>query len=246
MLLDETDIQFIRTQFGEFEGWCHDDSAYLSTSLLNDQAAQGWSSGVVEIGVYLGKYLSVLYRKARLQGLVTVGIDTFEWEPMEKVVAKYNQIFGGTDDLRLVRCSSRDLTPAEIIEHLRGRKASFISVDGDHAAEGVEADLKLAQQLLTQQGIVVIDDFLNQRAIGVSEGSYRYFLGGDPDLVPFLWCANKLYTCRRACYDHYKDVVLTFTNEFPELPFVQEFKRLAENGRQWVEQPLLGVAPWIF
>jgi len=45
-------------------------------------------------------------------------------------------------------------------------------------------------------------------AIGVSEGTYRYFLNSDNNLVPFAWCANKLFVCRRACAGKYADMVV--------------------------------------
>ena len=53
------DEAFIHTIFNQIEGWCRHEAAYLTCCLMASQKQAGLSQGVVEIGVWKGKYLSV-------------------------------------------------------------------------------------------------------------------------------------------------------------------------------------------
>lgn len=247
MLIESADLDFIRTQFREVEGWCLDDAAYLTCCLLNCQAAEGLSSSLLEIGVYKGKYLSVLFQKARRKSQPLVGIDTFQWSNQDEVLQTFTRLLGSTDGLRLVTASSLDFTVESLLDLLGGRKPSFISVDGDHSAGAVRSDLYLVQDVLGEGGVIALDDFLNPRAIGVSEGAYRYFLASDNlPLRPFAFCANKLFIADRKYHELYRRAIATLVSEMPELPMVKEFLRMQKMGQGYVEQELLGSKVLIF
>ena len=95
--------------------------------------------------------------------------------------------------------------------------------------------------MLSEAGVIAIDDFLNPRAIGVSEGAYRYFLASDDQpLRPFAYCANKLFVADRKYHAFYRNAIATLMSEMPELPMVQEFIRMQSMGQAYVEQQLLG------
>jgi hypothetical protein len=99
----------------------------------------------------------------------------------------------------------------------------------------------VAEALLADRGIIALDDFLNSRAIGVSEGACRYFLqhsGGR--LIPFAYCGNKLFMARQAAISFYRDATLHFLSNNPELPVSRAFSEFARQGDAWVEQELLG------
>jgi len=241
MSINDLDKDFVANKFPHVEGWCDEGSAYLTACLLNRQTETGCVAALLEIGVYKGKYLSVLYEKARRTGQRVVGIDTFQWTSAEEVVSKFEQIFGSTDGLRLVSANSRDLSVQAVTEMMDGQKASFISVDGDHSAAGVKSDLLLVRDLLHEGGIIAIDDFLNYRAIGVSEGTYRFFLeSGEQSLRPFLYGANKLYVADRKYHGRYQSAIWTLAQELPDLPMIQGFHHMLQMGRGYVEQELLG------
>jgi hypothetical protein len=247
MMIDASDRDFVANIFPQVEGWCHEESAFLTCCLLNCQAAQGLASSLLEIGVYKGKYLSSLYHKARQMGQPVVGIDTFQWSNSDEVVATFARLFGSADGLRLIKASSRDFTPASLLEALGGRKASFISVDGDHTAMAVRSDLFLVQEVLSEGGVIVIDDFMNSRAIGVSEGAYRYLLASeDAPIRPFANCLNKLFVADRKYHDTYRAAIAAMLEEAPDLPQAQEFVRMQKMGQGYVEQELLGSKVLLF
>lgn len=241
MLIDVSDLDFILTKFPEVEGWCTEQAAYLTCCLLGHQAHAGLGSAVLEIGVYKGKYLSVLFQKALRLSQPVVGIDTFQWSDKDEVLRTFTGLFGSTDGLTLVAASSLDYSAASLIDLMGGRKPGFISVDGDHSAAAVLSDLRLVQDALSEGGVIALDDFLNPRAIGVSEGAYRYFLADDGQpLRPFAYCANKLFVADRKYHETYRSAITTLVREMPELPMIQEFIRMQAMGQAYVEQQLLG------
>jgi hypothetical protein len=247
MAIDQKDIDFINTKFSQVEGWCMDDAALLTVCLMRSQTKLGYDSAILEIGVYKGKYLSVLYNRAQRTAQTVLGIDTFHLSSREDVASMFAGLFGSVEHLNLVTHDSTRLEPAEVIEMLGRRRASFISVDGDHAASGVQRDLILARQVLSAGGIIAVDDFLNPKAIGVSEGFYRFFWqSGEQSLHPFAYCANKLFLAERPYDEIYKKVIEALLEDMPNLPMVQEFNRQLRLGRDYVEQKLLGSNILIF
>jgi hypothetical protein len=240
MRLEQRDKQFIAETLPSIEGWLLDDSALLTSALMRWQQEAGITGGVFEIGVFAGKYLSLLYHLTQQTADRVLGVDTFQWYPREKVDENFKRVFGNPDRLALVTGDSTQMQPAEIVKKL-GRKPSFISVDGAHTASAVLNDLKISQEILAEGGIVAIDDIFNPRAIGVSEGAYRYFLSREGEgLAPFAYCANKLYAAHRADVARFNEVVWQFTRSNPGIKVADEFNRLLVNGRSWVEQELLG------
>jgi hypothetical protein len=209
--------------------------------LLRWQDDAGITGGVFEIGVFAGKYLSLLYQLSTDARRPVLGLDTFQWYPREKVIENFDRIFGQPDRLLLLTGDSTQIQPAEIQDKLGG-KPCFISVDGAHTATAVLNDLNLSQQILADGGIVAIDDLLNPRAIGVSEGAYRYFLSREKaaDLAPFAYCANKLFAAHRRDVARFHEAAWQFTRSNPTLKVVSDFNQLLAKGRDWVEQQLLG------
>lgn len=247
MLLEAQDVDFVQTKFPEVEGWCIDHAAYLTLCLLSCQARTGLSSSFLEIGVYKGKYLSVLFHEALRTSQLVVGIDTFQCSEQNEVLQTFTRLLGSTDGLRLVKANSRDYTPKSLLALLGGQRPSFVSVDGDHTAEAVLSDLNLVGRVLNKGGIVAIDDFLNPLAIGASEGVYRYFFANRGlSLRPFVYAGNKLFVTDRKYHGTYRSAIMKFISEMPELPMVQAFIHMQTRGQSYVEQQLLGSPVLIF
>lgn len=109
------------------------------------------------------------------------------------------------------------------------------------------SDLKLCSAILHERGVIAVDDFLNPRAIGVGEGTYRFFLDDGPrPFFPFAYVGNKLFVCRAAAYDLYHDVCLRLVEEYPDLPMCKSFRELRANGIHWVDQVLLEKTTVVF
>jgi hypothetical protein len=235
------DFEFIKTKLPTVEGWLENPAAYVTSTLLRTQTAEKVSGGIFEIGVFAGKYLSLLYHLTQQSGEIVLGMDTFEWYPQANVDRNFKSVFGQCDRLKLMKLNSTKATP-EIVTSALGGKPRFISVDGAHTAPEVYGDIKLAESVLADGGIVAIDDLLNPHAIGVSEGAYRYFLTrGAGGLVPFAYCANKLFISRAADCERYRRALESFLNANADLPFAVDFLDRLKKGRHWADQILFSV-----
>lgn len=94
----------------------------------------------------------------------------------------------------------------------------FISIDGGHTPEHTINDLKISNDLINNEGVVILDDFLNGQWLGVTEGVGR-FLSDKPTLVPFAAGFNKLFLCKLSYHGYYYKIM----NDFHRKKRVTEF-----------------------
>jgi hypothetical protein len=80
-LIDRPKCEFLREQVHKVKGRLNDYAAIRTIELLHWQEARGMSGPVLEIGVFAGRYFSILLRSAIRTGSVAVGVDTFQWVP---------------------------------------------------------------------------------------------------------------------------------------------------------------------
>lgn len=240
------DVQFLTGPFKSIEGWCIDEAAWLTTHLLRNQQGENHRSLMFEIGVYKGKYLSVLHNCGRTFGQEVIGFDTYEWVPVAAVEESLRSAFDTLDGISLIPGDSTKMTAASLRDILGGRRAGFVSVDGAHTPDAVFSDLVLCETVLEPWGIVSIDDFLNPMAIGVTEGAMRFWHKAATNLVPFCYCRNKLFAANKEFAEHYSAQTLKFCEENQHLPAAKtmiDHKTL--RGLHWAKQEFLGEHIWI-
>ena len=81
----------------------------------------------------------------------------------------------------------------------------FISIDGGHTAEHTINDLKISSELISNEGVVILDDILNHHWLGVIEGVVK-FLDSKPTLIPFAIGHNKLYLSKLSFNHRYQSL----------------------------------------
>jgi len=244
-MLTQDDYDFLSGPFGRIDGWCIADAAALTMYMQRHQALRGVNGRSVEIGVYKGKYLSVLRRGALLAGESVLALDTYEWAPMDFVKEHMSAALGSTNGIRFHQADSSKLQAAQFRDLIGGRP-SWISVDGAHTPGGVEHDLMLAEAVLAPAGIIAIDDFPNVQAIGVLEGVFRHWLRTETKLRPFCLSANKLLVCFEEFVDEYGSAIPNFCEANKDLPAVKQHIWLRDQkGLPYVHQELLGRKIWI-
>lgn len=245
MPIARNDIEFLNSTFKTIDGWCIDEAAWLTTHLMRTQQASGRIAPAYEIGVYKGKYLSVLANCLRPPDAFTVGFDLYEWVPVDEVRSILTSAFGSMDGIRLVVGDSTKMNAKFVIDHLDGHRASFISVDGCHDPDPVYSDLVLAEATVQPWGIVAIDDFVNSAAIGVVDGAMRFLHTSGTQLVPFCYCQNKLFLSSKDLAPVYSDEVFRFCEENPHLPRAKALVDIkASKGLHWVKQRFMGQTIW--
>lgn len=195
--------------FAQVEGWCAD--ALFQTMDLMDSAPWNKSGGCAEIGVHHGK-LYILLNQVIDRRATSFAIDVFErqdlnvdrsgagsLERFRENLAKYDAHRGA--NTKIIQGDSTDYALG-LRETIGYGQLRFLSIDGGHTAEHVLSDLTLAKDIISHEGVVIVDDAVHHHWLGVIEG-IACFLMTRPTLVPFAVGHNKMYFCKTAFRDRY-------------------------------------------
>jgi hypothetical protein len=193
----------------EIAGWCADQVPYSLEILFKSEAAIAEPGPIAEIGVHHGKFLIGAHNA--LGGQKALGIDLFD-DQSRNVDGSGQGSLGHFRDAIAKFAAKPDLIDPMIfdsmeigfeqIDEIYARFGRFkvFSVDGGHTPGHVINDLSVAQQLTSQNGVILVDDFFSPHWPGVTEGLMRFFLAGQNKFVPFLFLTNKLYLTGLSCH----------------------------------------------
>jgi hypothetical protein len=109
----------------------------------------------------------------------------------------------------------------------------MFSIDGAHTEEATINDLRLAEAVLLQDGIVILDDCFNEAWPEVCAGVANYICG-EHKLVPFAITPGKVMFCSPHRVGFYAG--------FLKSSFAQRVDKTARFFGH--EVPLIGVVPW--
>lgn len=192
-------------------GWLHQYSARFIAELSLEQSAQGIKGSLGEIGVHWGRLFILLPLTAQA-GEKCFAIDVFGDQHLnidqsghgerDKFTAHLEMWASGTIGIEIIQKSSLDVAPAEILDPCG--PCRLLSIDGGHTEELVVNDLRLAENILTPDGVAILDDVFNQVWPGVAAGASSYFSDPATDLRPFAITPNKLYVARKEKVAHYR------------------------------------------
>lgn len=205
---------FLASKVDAIPGWLHVEASLLTAQVCAAQHAAGLRGNFLEIGVYKGKYLSVLCRAAA-PGERVVGVDLFigarnPEADARSVASSISAICGGTR-VEILVADSLVLTVPELRARAKSDSFRFISIDGGHTREVVYHDLELASAVLADGGIIALDDAFNHTTPGVIEGITEFFFRNKPALAPFAHCYNKLFVTTPAHHSQYLQQTLALT-----------------------------------
>ena len=236
-VIDLDDYAFLREYVHNVPGWLEDYAALRTMDLLALQEREHVTGSLLEIGVFHGRYFSLLLRSAVRSFDHIVGLDTFGLIDLETVRQAIAPV-ADPESVEFLKQRSTDSTAADLAPIL-GSKARFISIDGSHERDDVIWDLRLAEELLASRGIVAVDDFLNPITLGVNDGVHRFFSQAR-NLVPFAYTANKLFLARPGAAATYMTAFEKVVVEDEREPRSAAFRVNLPNYRANVEQKLWG------
>lgn len=172
------------------EGWFNNESSAIWDILLDFQSKNNISGNIGEIGVWHGKsaLLSAMHQKAD-EGLLLI-------DPRPMIEAK--------DLLGKARPNTKCFFFEGISAHFRRSElfykgaSSFrwFHIDGEHSSQSVFLDLEIANFLLSEDGIIVIDDFFFPAYPQVTEAVFSFLKTNHSRLKLILTGFNKGYLCR--------------------------------------------------
>ena len=223
----------VLTENDQIKGWLQNASALAIWGVLERQIIDQVRGDVLEIGVFHGKTFIMMARSLGEEE-AAVAVDMFEME------------FNGEDGRELTHfrdhfelnlanfCNGKNVTihqamssdfAARVGKDQHGRYR-MISIDGSHDAPDVLSDLLLAEKLLSDRGIVVVDDYMSLLNPGVVEGVDQYLRMESPastKLVPLVIVeadqpseacgGHRLFMCGTDMIDYYSSV---FRENHPE------------------------------
>lgn len=236
--VDAADADFLREFVRSIPGLLDHYAAARTLELLAVQEREGTRGGVLEIGIFYGRYFALLVRSALRTDDPIVALDTFEVVDRRLVQHMLEPLVtpGGVSYLER---ASRDVTAGDLRAVL-GTGARFISIDGSHAADDVYHDLGLAAEVLAPDGIVAMDDFLCPVTPGVGEGAHRFFAQARDLLAPFAYTANKLFLSRPAANLKYRSAFEAAVRGDETDQRSANFRVLIDEWRPLVELSLWG------
>ena len=187
------------------DGYFLDESAAIWCFLLQEQHVtwswEGLTSGdYLEIGVFKGKSASVLAEYARAFGNALVAVDPVI---LPETRATLDAI-GARVEYLPIR-SEHLMTHDYVRRHARG--VAFAHIDGMHRFAAVQGDLRACEELLSDFGVIAVDDFHTDLYPQIPAAVYRYLYSGVSDLSMFLVGFNKVYLCRNVAKAFFKKVV---------------------------------------
>jgi hypothetical protein len=187
---------YLARGYPSIEGWLLEPALQLTLALAKIQSARMPAGPVCEIGVWQGRYLSLLSFVSATP-MPVVGVDMFTHVAdrdvqMSRLFKNINAWCRRPKLVRIIQKNSRDVTADELLK-AGGGKFQFVSVDGDHTRVGCLNDLRLASAITAPGGIVAVDSAMNATCPGVIEAVVLHSQEATSTLAPLAIVGNKLF-----------------------------------------------------
>jgi len=206
--------QYLNFGLRKVDGWLDSFSAKFIQIVSETQFREGITGALGEIGVHQGKLFIVLLLTASSTEAL-FAVDLFERQDLnldrsgcgdrEKFLGNLQRWARTTEKISLIAQSSLETRPEDILTAC-GR-VRLASIDGGHTEACTQNDLTLMETVLTDRGVVVIDDFFNPHWPDVSTGVAKYLLNPSSTLRPFAISPNKMYLTASQNSEFYRNAI---------------------------------------
>ena len=192
-------VDFNQLENKVFGFFTHQNAA-LWDSLLCYQKKQYLLGDMLEIGVYKG-------RSALLSSLHLMDQEKFfliDGSPFIREAEEHlNPILG--DRGCYIQKMSYDLE-IDFFKDIR-QKCRWIHIDGEHTGRAVINDLEFCEQMLSDNGILILDDFFNPMYPQLTEAAFMFLQHNKFKLSMFLCGWNKAYLARPMFAVNYRNFI---------------------------------------
>lgn len=227
--------KFYDSTVNQIDGWLHKITALITMEILSFQERNENLGSIIEIGVYKGKYFSILARSCVRTNSILLGIDTFTYSN-EKEVHNNLKFLNENNNIILLKEYSNRCNPEKILKIVKSYPR-FISVDGSHDYDEVYLDLILSEKIINTAGIIAVDDFINPLTLGVNEAVHKFF-NTPKCIVPIAYISNKLFLAHRSFAQEYKNFIEINLLKYNEEVEVQSYINNGKIARHMIEQKL--------
>lgn len=206
---------YYKEGFSKVEGWVQPGALSALEALNTCIPAEDNECGVCEIGVHHGKFFLAMLACAGSKA--SLAIDIFEDQNLnldrsgsgsiaqfENNIAQFSPTYSNVSTMR---ADSLGITMSQVVQ-VRNKFDGFkmFSVDGGHTRTHALNDILLAQELISNGGIVAVDDFFHPEWPGVTEGVYQYYRSSNAKLAPICLAGSKLFLCLLSNHEKYVDI----------------------------------------
>lgn len=203
MSTDQSNPRFnrIKSDVLNVPGFMADTSIAVWDALLAYQETRYITGHLGEIGVYKGKSATLLAHHQRAnEQLWLIDFSDFIDE------ARANLTPLAQHEIRYIKQKSVDLFRSPEFA-LHRRTFRWFHIDGEHTGQAVATDLTLAHELLADEGIICIDDFLNPAYAQITAATFAYLQAHRFELTLFACGYNKGYLARPTYARHYLEMI---------------------------------------
>jgi hypothetical protein len=190
--------------FNELEsqvpGFITNQSVALWDAFLCYQAENHLLGDMVEIGVYKGRSALISSLHLREQEKFVL-IDGTPW--IEEARQHLDPILNSRGYYIEKISYDLDIGSFEDIRH----KCRWIHIDGEHTGRAVINDLEFCEQMLSNNGILILDDFFNPMYPQLAEAAFSFLDRHKFKLSMFLCGWNKAYLARPMFAINYRDFI---------------------------------------
>lgn len=222
----ETEIARVRG----IPGWLVDQAAELTLFLCAKQNEIAIDGPILEIGVFKGKYFSLLRGVTRCK---LVGVQLCEPQYAAGLEETYRRTIaaaqGDFGDVEFLMADSSTLS-TEGLRRATGSAVRLAHIDGSHDAPVVLHDLVMTAPLVMEGGLMIMDDAFNFSTPGVPEAIVRFFQN-ETRIRPFAYGYNKLFATTASHYEQYRQHTLEYLDRYaPAHTREATQRRIAENA----------------
>src|SRR5260370_5476592 len=203
-------------------GWLDPYSARFVAEIARIQATHRFEGSVAEIGVHMGR-LFILLRLLATPHERALAVDVFQDQRLnidgsgagdERRFRDNLERWAATHNVEIIHGSSLDVTASEVVSKV-GR-CMLLSIDGGHTAECTLNDLRLAEHVVTDFGVAILDDYFNPSWPDVTTGAAQFFADNYTTLRPFAITPTKIYLARQAYHGLYVAELRATQSDFYE------------------------------
>lgn len=183
-------------EFASLPGWFYQESVAIWDILLTFQAQSVLEGNLLEIGVWRGKSATLMALHAKPEN-TCVFVDPEIPEPVRALIGKIK-----SDHVIYAEMKSSGLFRTPL---LAGYPRSFrwIHIDGEHSGPAVINDLDIARILLSEEGVIAIDDFFSPAFPQITGAVFKWLAAHPLEFELFLVGYNKGYLCRHREFARY-------------------------------------------
>ncbi len=181
-------------------GWLAREMLVTLDSLLDFQKQKKVSGHHLEIGVYRGRLAALMnLHRARKEQLFLVD----PVMPKDEIKGYLADTGADMENIHYLDIFSQQLPAVQGWASLASTMR-FIHIDGEHTRVAVLHDLRAAEPLLRDNGIIVVDDFFNAQYPQVTQGVFEYCAANTDRIVLLMHGFNKVILCRPKYYAFYQ------------------------------------------